>query len=104
MSVVISAQGAHESLAHDALAARCEAELRRVVADLPPLLRARVITERRATFAANVALPRPDVRLPVESGYLAGDWLCADYPATLEGAVRSGMAAAAALMQDWTTT
>lgn len=104
VAVVISADGGHAALSQQALAARCEAELRRVVADLPPLLRARVITERRATFAANVALPRPDVRLPVESGYLAGDWLCADYPATLEGAVRSGMAAAAALMQDWTTT
>ena len=104
VSVVISAQGEHEALSPQALAARCEAELRRAVPGLPPLLRARAITERRATFAANVALPRPDVRLPVKSGYLAGDWLCADYPATLEGAVRSGMAAAAALMQDWTTT
>ncbi|MFC3532964.1 hydroxysqualene dehydroxylase HpnE [Vogesella facilis] len=103
VSVVISAAGEHEALAQDALVARCEAELRRAVPNLPPLLAGRVITERRATFAANVALPRPDVRLPVKSGYLAGDWLCADYPATLEGAVRSGIAAAHALMQDWTT-
>ncbi|WP_174874422.1 hydroxysqualene dehydroxylase HpnE [Vogesella oryzae] len=103
VSVVISAEGAHDNLTHDALLAQVEQELRRAVPDLPSLLGGRVITERRATFAANVALPRPDVRLPVKSGYLAGDWLCADYPATLEGAVRSGIAAAGALMQDWTT-
>ena len=54
------------------------------------------------SFAANVSLARPAVRLGVESAYLAGDWLCADYPATLEGAVRSGVTAARTLMQDWT--
>ncbi|NDV12815.1 hydroxysqualene dehydroxylase HpnE [Crenobacter caeni] len=62
----------------------------------------RVIRERRATFEAAVALARPDTRLQVEYGYLAGDWVHPVYPATLEGAVQSGRAAATALMADWT--
>jgi monoamine oxidase len=40
------------------------------------------------------------MRLGVQSLYLAGDWVDSDYPATLEGAVRSGVSAAGALMQD----
>ncbi len=62
----------------------------------------RVIRERRATFEAAPGLTRPDTRLQVEYGYLAGDWVHPVYPATLEGAVQSGRAAAAALMADWT--
>ena len=103
VSVVISAEGEHEQLSRDALTAQVLAELQRHLPALPTLLDSWVITEQRATFAANVGLRRPDVRLGVKSAYLAGDWLCADYPATLEGAVRSGIAAAQALMQDWKT-
>lgn len=102
VSVVISAQGAHDTLTRDALREQLLAEMRRHVPDLPPLKASWQITEQRATFAANVGLLRPDVCLGVESAYLAGDWLCADYPATLEGAVRSGIVAARTLMQDWT--
>ena len=101
VAVVISADGEHRTLSREALCARVLDEMRRHVPNLPPLCASWLITEQRATFAANVALPRPAVRLGVKSGYLAGDWLCADYPATLEGAVRSGIAAAQALMQDW---
>ncbi|MCI1005819.1 hydroxysqualene dehydroxylase HpnE [Herbaspirillum sp. C7C8] len=54
----------------------------------------RVITEKRATFACTPGLQRPD-NTGMPSGLaLAGDYVAGDYPATLEGAVRSGLAAA----------
>lgn len=59
-----------------------------------------LIVEKRATFGSEVGLTRPHCRSRVQSVYLAGDWLCPDYPATLEGAVRSGVQAASQLMQD----
>jgi squalene-associated FAD-dependent desaturase len=60
------------------------------------LLRAVVFKERRATFAP---LPgcdarRPPARTPLRNLFLAGDWTDTGWPATMEGAVRSGMDAA----------
>ena len=56
-----------------------------------------VITEKRATFSCTPGLQR----LPTQTGLpglvLAGDYTTSDYPATLETAVRSGVAAARAL-------
>ncbi|MBO9535398.1 hydroxysqualene dehydroxylase HpnE [Herbaspirillum sp.] len=57
----------------------------------------KVITEKRATFSCTPGLRRPDnTGLPTGLA-LAGDYVAGDYPATLEGAVRSGIAAARAL-------
>ncbi len=57
------------------------------------------IIEKRATFSCTAGLRRPPQR--VAPGLLAcGDYLYAPYPATLEGAVRSGMMAALALSED----
>jgi hydroxysqualene dehydroxylase len=54
------------------------------------------IVEKRATFACTPALQRP--ALQIAPGLLAcGDYVAGPYPATLEGAVRSGVAAVAAL-------
>ncbi len=54
------------------------------------------VVEKRATFACTPALRRP--ALAIAPGLLAcGDYCDGPYPATLEGAVRSGMAAARAL-------
>jgi hypothetical protein len=54
--------------------------------------------ERRATFACTPGLQRPPAR--VAPGLLAaGDHVLGPYPATLEGAVRSGEAAAAAILR-----
>lgn len=51
------------------------------------------IVEKRATFACTPGLQRPAV--VVSPGLLAcGDYIAGPYPATLEGAVRSGLAAA----------
>jgi predicted NAD/FAD-dependent oxidoreductase len=54
------------------------------------------VVERRATFACTPGLQRPPAALL--PGLMAcGDYLAGPYPATLEGAVRSGVAAAQAL-------
>jgi len=55
-----------------------------------------VAAERRATFACSPGLQRP--AMAIAPGLLAaGDYVAGPYPATLEGAVRSGQAAANAL-------
>ncbi|OYU73030.1 MAG: phytoene dehydrogenase, partial [Burkholderiales bacterium PBB5] len=52
--------------------------------------------ERRATFACTPALQRPPGGIAPGLA-AAGDYIDGPYPATLEGAVRSGLAAAQAL-------
>ena len=49
--------------------------------------------EKRATFACTPALDRPDGH-PLPGLWVAGDYVAGPYPATLEGAVRAGEAAA----------
>jgi hydroxysqualene dehydroxylase len=60
----------------------------------------RTVTEKRATFACVPGLQRPATQVSGQGQALllaAGDYLAGPYPATLEGAVRSGRAAAQAL-------
>lgn len=54
------------------------------------------IVERRATFACTPALQRPALRI-APGLFACGDYVAGPYPATLEGAVRSGLAAVAAV-------
>ena len=54
------------------------------------------VIEKRATFACTPALPRPYPSI-APGLVAAGDYIYGPYPATLEGAVRSGLAAAASL-------
>ena len=56
-----------------------------------------ISAERRATFACTPALPRPLTRI-ADRLVAAGDYISGPYPATLEGAVRAGEAAIAALI------
>jgi hypothetical protein len=56
----------------------------------------KTIIEKRATFACTPNLIRPAMQ--IGPGLLAcGDYIAGPYPATLEGAVRSGLAAARAI-------
>ena len=56
----------------------------------------RVLAEKRATFACTPALLRPSAVI-APGIWAAGDYVDGPYPATLEGAVRAGNAAAAAI-------
>jgi squalene-associated FAD-dependent desaturase len=59
------------------------------------LRRSVVVRERKATFSVAPGVPpRPGVRTAIPGLYLAGDWIGNDLPATIEGAVTSGHAAA----------
>jgi len=100
LAVVISAGGPHDALDHAALAAQLDAQLRRLAPALPALLWARVIAERRATYACTPALARPSAGRIAPRLYLAGDYTVPDLPPTLEAATRSGVAAARAVDAD----
>ena len=103
LAVVISAEGAHQRLTQDALAEVISQELATSFPALSaPLKNPRwhkVVTEKRATFACSVGLQRPQMHTDIPNLYLAGDYVVGDYPATIEGAARSGNAAAQAIIQ-----
>ena len=65
---------------------------------LPPY---RIVKEKRATFAQTPAQirHRPATRTRWRNLLLAGDWTATGLPATIEGSVRSGNTAAAAVIQ-----
>ena len=64
---------------------------------IPPC---QIVKERRATFAATPAQAarRAKTRTPHRNLVLAGDWTDTGLPATIEGAIRSGFAAASAIL------
>ena len=94
LAVVISADNTASGMPNDALAERVIAELQLAFPDLGKPLWHKVITEKFATFACKASLKRPDSQTCIKNLYLAGDYVARDYPATIEGAVRSGIAAA----------
>lgn len=94
MAVMISAQGKHQKYTHDALALRVAQELHQAFPNLNKPLWHKVIAEKRATFSCTVDLHRPMHATAYPNLYLAGDYTYANYPATIEGAVRSGIACA----------
>jgi zeta-carotene desaturase len=67
------------------------------------LERAHVVKEVRATFSATPRLEnlRPDTATELPNLFLAGDWTRSGWPATMEGAVRSGYLAAEAVMKSF---
>jgi uncharacterized protein with NAD-binding domain and iron-sulfur cluster len=65
------------------------------------LLKATVIKEAAATFSPEPGVDRwrPSQATSIPGLYLAGDWTQTGWPATMEGAVRSGYLAAEALLR-----
>jgi squalene-associated FAD-dependent desaturase len=98
IAAVISARGRHLDLPTTELEQRIHEEIGRIVPDLPAPLAVQTITEKRATFACIPALQRPGAATGLPGLWLAGDYVASDYPATLEAAVRSGVAAARAVL------
>ncbi len=105
IAVVISDASHDLPAGHDTLATQVARQLRQQAArrggSLPPMpdtVAHRVIIEKRATFDCTPDQFRPPNRTPLQRVWVAGDWTETGYPAVLEGAVRSGMAAARALL------
>ena len=96
LSVVVSASSEAAGLERSALAAAIASQLAQVFerAELAHPAWTQVITEKRATFACTPGLQRPSVDIGLPGLAIAGDYTASDYPATLESAVRSGVAAA----------
>lgn len=97
LACVISAQGDHQQLGTDELAALCHRELARAMPGLPAPLWSRVIAEKRATIACTPGVA--SMAVGAAGVTLAGDYADAEYPPTLEAAVRSGVRAATALVR-----
>ncbi|HEY5365883.1 MAG TPA: hydroxysqualene dehydroxylase HpnE [Casimicrobiaceae bacterium] len=97
VAVVLSAHGPHDALAHNVLAAAVDTQLRCARATWPALAWSQVIEEKRATYACTPQAQRPQAGMLMPGVALAGDYTDAEFPATLEAAVRSGNRAAAAL-------
>lgn len=101
--VVVSAARQLETRSTAEIVALCIDELRNFFpgAAQAVLLDSRVIREPRATYSAKPGIealrPGPSTRYP--NVFLAGDWTKSGWPATMEGAVRSGYRAAEAVIQ-----
>lgn len=103
IQVVVSASRQFDSVGHQ--------EVQRLILDevkvlLPEareaeLIRSKVVTERSATFSAvpGVDRWRSVNQSPIDNLILAGDWTATGWPATMEGAVRSGYLAAEVILQ-----
>jgi squalene-associated FAD-dependent desaturase len=99
-AVVVSAARDAAALDQDALADALANQLASAFGR-PSLARPqwrRVITEKRATFACTPGLTRPGNATALPGLVLAGDYTAGDYPATLESAVRSAVAATTAIL------
>ena len=91
LAFVISASNGDSALLTQQVLAQAVRQL-----GLKALQPVQTIVEKRATFACTPDLQRP--ALQIAPGLLTcGDYLAGPYPATLEGAVRSGLEAASAL-------
>jgi squalene-associated FAD-dependent desaturase len=91
LAAVISAEGIHQELSQEELAQKVIAELRKEFGIIQQPAWFKVIAEKRATFCCVPNLQRPSQQTPLPHLLLAGDYTAGDYPATLEGAVLSGI-------------
>ena len=98
MQVVISAARQLKELSESQILQQVETEFREVwpQSQSARLQHGRVITEHRAVFSPlpDVDARRPEQQTSIPNLQLAGDWTQTGWPATMEGAVRSGYLAA----------
>ena len=94
LAAVISAQGDHQQMTREELAATCHREIAAALPGLPAPQWARVIAEKRATVAVTTGFRRPAIESGLPGVFLAGDYTDPEYPPTLEAAARSGVRAA----------
>lgn len=103
LQVVVSASGELKALGRDEVERRVVDEVSRIFPEAAraKLPRAKVVTEHAATFSAvpGVDRWRPPQASPVANLAVAGDWTATGWPATMEGAVRSGYLAAEVILE-----
>jgi zeta-carotene desaturase len=102
LQLVISASYDLVSRSRQEIVEMCVRELQDVLPATrdAKLLKSTVIKEVAATFSPEPGSDqwRPGPRCSVENLFLAGDWTRTGWPATMEGAVRSGYIAAEAIL------
>ena len=98
LAMVVSGAAAWVALGTAAVTAAALAQAQRDLGAYlaSPLSALRATTEKRATFLCTPQLHRPASRV-LPGLFAAGDYVEGPYPATLEGAMRSGVAAATAI-------
>lgn len=96
IAIIISAQGQHEAIDNHDLIIYIKSQIQMLYPDWPEPENAWVIREKQATFDCFVGVEalRPETTTKVKGLYLAGDYCNTGLPATLEGAVQSGLQAA----------
>jgi hydroxysqualene dehydroxylase len=98
IAAVISAEGIHQDLSQEELARKVIAELEEEFGFTVQPEWFKVIAEKRATFCCAPGLQRPAHLTALPELLLAGDYTDGTYPATLEGAVLSGIRCARSLL------
>ena len=103
VQVVVSAAHDLKGLGGEEIQRRIVEELRSLFAAAKDavVVRGRVVTEYAATFSPvpGVDCWRPGPVSPIENLFVAGDWTATGWPATMEGAVRSGYLAAEGVLR-----
>lgn len=101
IAVIISGPGKHLQLKPVQLAEHIHYEIKTLIPSIPLFQKQQVITEYKATFSCrvNVNQQRPQNKTKIDNLYLAGDYTDTGYPATIEGAIRSGLRAAQAIIK-----
>jgi squalene-associated FAD-dependent desaturase len=94
IAAVISAEGIHQEFPQDLLAQKVIDELDEEFGITATPEWFKVIAEKRATFCCAPNLQRPAQQTALPGLLIAGDYTAGDYPATLEGAVLSGLTCA----------
>jgi uncharacterized protein with NAD-binding domain and iron-sulfur cluster len=99
LSVTISAAERFLATPREELAELIWGEVQTVAGFEAPLPAWQIIKEKRATFAATPEQDalRPPAKTQWRNLALAGDWTRTGLPATIEGAIRSGVTAAKVL-------
>jgi squalene-associated FAD-dependent desaturase len=103
LQAVISASDDWADLSEDQIIRRVSHDISVCFPEAPPgPCWSRVVRERRATWAATphfeAVRPLPGLSAVGDGALLAGDYTAIDWPATMEGAARSGFHAATAAM------
>jgi squalene-associated FAD-dependent desaturase len=98
IAVVASAEGAHLDWDDARWLQEIDTRMQQAFGPLPPARLLRRVTEKRATFSCAPDMFRPGSATPCPGLFLAGDYVAGPYPATLEGAVRSGVQCAQTIL------